>query len=299
MNKLKRKFRKITLFDVLLYTFFALIAVVTIFPLWNILMISITPNSYYVENGIVLFPTEFTAKNYEYIFTTSAVLDAVWTSVKVSVGYVAYGMLLMVPLAYGLSRPDLPGKKWLITFVLLPMYFGGGIIPFYLVVKELKLIDSLWALIIPYGVNIFYLIIIKNSFTSVPQSLIEAAKLDGANDFVILLRIVIPLAKATIATFALFMLVDKWNDWYSSMLFLSDGNKFPLAKLLRDIIYNNVSVGDMSQMIAPGASGDKLYAGMEGIKMATVIVALVPILCVYPFLQKYFVKGVATGAIKS
>lgn len=299
MRGLKQRLRRMTLFDVLLYLFFALVAVVTVFPLWNILMISIAPTSYYVRNGIVLFPTEFTLKNYEYIFTTSAVLKAVWNSVLVSVLYVVYGMVLMIPMAYGLSRPRLPGKKWLITYVLLPMYFGGGVIPFYLVVKELGLIDSLAALVIPYGVNIYYLIIIKNNFTSVPDSLIEAAQLDGANDFVILLKIVVPLAKATIATFALFMLVDKWNDWYSSMLFLSDGNMYPLAKLLRDIIYNNVNVGDVSQMITPGASGDQLYAGAEGIKMATVIVALVPILCVYPFLQKYFVKGVATGAIKS
>lgn len=299
MQELKRRLKRLTLFDVVLYAFFVVVAVITIFPLWNILMISVAPNSYYVKNGIVLFPTEFTFKNYEYIFTTSTVLRAVWNSVIVSVLYVVYGMVLMIPLAYGLSRPNLPGKKWLITYVLIPMYFGGGVIPFYLVVKELGLIDHLAALIIPYGVNIYYLIIIKNSFTSVPDSLIEAAQIDGANDFVILLKIVVPLAKATIATFALFMLVDKWNDWYSSMLFLTDGNMYPLAKLLRDIIYNNVNVGDMSQMITPGASGDQLYAGAEGIKMATVVVALVPILCVYPFLQKYFVKGVASGAVKS
>lgn len=299
MQNVLRKLKRITAFDVVLYLLFALIAVVTIFPLWNILMISLAPNSYYVEHGIVLFPGELTLRNYEYIFTTSTVLDAVWNSVSVSVLYVIYSMFLMIPLAYGLSRPDLPGKKWLITYVLLPMYFGGGVIPFYLVVKELGLIDSMAALVIPYGVNIYYLIIIKNSFTAVPGSLIEAAQIDGANDFVIMFRIVIPMAKATIATFALFLLVDKWNDWYSSMLFLSDGNMYPLAKLLRDIIYNNMNVGDMSVIIKPGSSGEDLYAGAEGIKMATVVVALIPILCVYPFLQKYFVRGVATGAIKS
>lgn len=295
---IKRWLKHVTFFDVFLILLFSLLAVVTIFPFWNILMVSIAPNEYYVKSGIVLFPTEFTLKNYEYIFTSSEVLRSAWNSVLVSVLSVAYGMALTVPLAYGLSRPDVPGKKLLITYVLIPMFFGGGMIPFYLVVKNLGLIDHLAALIIPYGINMFYLIIIKNSFSSIPTSLIEAAEIDGANDITILFRMVLPLSTATLATFSLFMLVDKWNDWFSSMLFLTDGKMYPLAKLLRDIVFNNVNVGDPN-LVTPGASGEQLYAGMDGIKMATVIVAIVPILCVYPFLQRYFVKGVASGAIKS
>lgn len=295
---IRRLFKRVTLFDVLLIVFFTILALIMIFPLWNILMVSIAPNEYYVKNGIVLFPTEFTWKNYEYVFTSSQVVKSVGISIVVSVASVAYSMALTVPLAYGLSRPGLPGKKLLVTYVLIPMFFGGGIIPFYILVKELGLFDSLAALVIPYGINMFYLIIIKNSFSSIPASLIEAAEIDGANDLVILFRMVLPLSTATIATFSLFMLVDKWNDWFSSMLFLSDGNMYPLAKLLRDIVFNNVNVGDPN-LVTPGTSGEALYAGMDGIKMATVIIAIVPILCVYPFLQRYFVKGVASGAIKS
>jgi len=289
--------KKLSLFNVLLTLFFIILAVVTIFPFWNILMVSIAPNEYYVKSGVVLFPTSFTFRNYEYIFTSSQVLLATLNSIIVSVLGVIYGMALTVPLAYGLSKGAFPGKKLLITYVLIPMFFGGGLIPFYLVVKNLGLIEHLAALIIPYGINLFYLIVIKNSFTSIPKALLESAQIDGANDFVVLFRIVLPLSMATIATFGLFMTVDKWNDWFSSLLFLTDGRMYPLAKLLRDIIYNNVNVGDPS-LINPGLSGEQLYAGMDGIKMATVVIAILPILCVYPFLQRYFVKGVTVGGVK-
>jgi len=295
---LKKQLKRITVFDVVIVAFFVLMAFITIFPFWNILMVSLAPNEYYVKSGVVLFPKEITFKNYEYIFTSSQVLRSAFNSVLISVSSVAYSMFLTIPLAYGLSRTSFPGKKLLVTYVLIPMFFGGGLIPFYLVVKDLGLIESYAALILPYGINMFYLIIIKNSFSSLPPALIEAAEIDGANDFTILFRVCLPLSKATLATFALFMLVDKWNDWFSSMLFLIDGKMFPLAKLLRDIVFNNVNVGNPN-LVTPGTSGEQLYAGMDGIKMATVIIAIVPILCVYPFLQRYFVKGIASGAIKS
>ena len=165
---MRRFFKRVTLFDGILLLFFCILAIIMIFPLWNILMVSIAPNEYYVKNGIVLFPTEFTLKNYEYVFTSSQVLKAMGISILVSVGSVVYSMALTIPLAYGLSRPGLPGKRLLVTYVLIPLFFGGGIIPFYMLVRDLGLFDSLAALIVPYGINMFYLIIIKNSFSSIP-----------------------------------------------------------------------------------------------------------------------------------
>ncbi len=292
-----RKKRRLTAFDVCLVLFFGLLAFVCIFPFWNILMISLTPNKYYLQNGVVLFSSEFTLINYQYIFTSSQVLQALWTSVRVSVMFVLYSMFLTVLLAYALSVPQFPGKRLLITYVLFPMFFGGGLVPFYIQVRDLGLIESLWALILPYGINTFYLIVIKNSFTGIPSSLYEAARIDGANDIRIFCSVAFPLSLATIATFSLFMMVDKWNDWFSAMLFINDTNQYPLAKLLRDIVYNGKNIGDMSVM--PGQSAEQLYAGTDGIKMATVVIAIVPIVCVYPFLQRYFVRGVMSGAIKS
>ncbi len=291
------KKRKWTAFDVVLIVLFATLAFICIFPFWNILMISLTPNQYYIQNGVVLFSTEYTLINYQYIFTSSQVLQALWTSTKVSVGYVVYSMLLTIPLAYALSSPKYPGKRLLITYVLIPMFFGGGLIPFYIQVKDLGLLESLWALILPYGINTFYLIIIKNSFSNIPASLYEAAHIDGANDFRLLVSVALPLSMATLVTFSLFMLVDKWNDWFSSLLFINDVKQYPLAKLLRDIVYNNLNVGNMTVM--PGQTTTQLYAGTDGIKMATVVIAIVPIVCVYPFLQRFFIKGVMSGAIKS
>lgn len=192
-----------------------------------------------------------------------------------------------------ISRKSLRFKKPIMLFIVFTMYFNGGLIPYYFTVKDLGLINSIWALIIPSSVSTFNLIIMRTSFEAIPDSLEESAKLDGANDFTILFRIIIPLAKPVIAVMVLYYGVSHWNAWFNAMLFLRDRALYPLQLILREILIKS----DTASMTG-GANAADVAQMSETLKYATIMVATVPILCLYPFLQKYFVKGVMVGAIK-
>lgn len=291
---------RIGVFDVFNYLFFVLVAFLTIFPLWNVFIVSITEFRYYVQNPLMIWPEKLYLEAYRYIFSSSDMLRSLGVTVFVTVIGTLFNMFLTITGAYVLSKKKLPGRSLVLTFIIFTMFFDGGLIPYYILIKDMKLVNNLFVLIIPMGINVWYMIIMKNYFGTLPESLEESARMDGANDMLILLRIIIPVSMPIIATFLLFYGVERWNEWWHATLFINNNRLFPIQRLLRDMIVKNLH----SQMSAMSSgymklSGNKGLVSGENIKMATVIVASVPILMVYPFLQKHFVKGIMIGSIKA
>ena len=203
-------------------------------------------------------------------------------------------MIFSVTAAYVLSKKRLMGRRFFLSAILFTMLFSDGLIPTYLVICDLGLYNSVWSMILPTLISTYYLIIMKNYFASLPPSLEEAARIDGANEFTILTRIYVPISKPFMATFALFYAVERWNCWWEAFLYINDKNIKPLQIYLRDILVSfNTQLGSQAQNML---SGDKVF--VQSVQMAAIVVTMVPILCLYPFLQKYFVKGVMIGSVK-
>ena len=205
---------------------------------------------------------------------------------------VIYNMLLTVSLAYGFSK-EFPGKKLFMMMIVFTMYFSGGLIPFYLLIKDLKLVDNIFSMILPSGVSIMYMTVIRQNFESLPAELEESARIDGAGDLTILFRILLPLSVPILVTFALYYGVERWNEWYNGMLFIRSFDKRPLQLVLRGIIQTTGQA-----MVTNELEQYNITPFSEGIKMACVVVTMTPIMLVYPFIQKYFVSGMTVGAVK-
>lgn len=289
---MRKNFNGGTVFDIANVVFFLLLAVVMIYPFWNILMTSLVSNDEYLSRPVILWPKEFVFKSYETIFENKLMVRSFFNSVFITVVGTIYSMLMTVMLAYGLSKDNLMWGKFFRVFVIITMYFSGGLIPYYMLIRNLELRDTIWVLILPMAINAWNYIIVRAFFKQLPEGLDEAAKIDGANDIMILFRIMLPISAPVLATFSLFYGVEYWNSWWYSLLFITDSSLFPLQYVLRELVLVNATVASK----ALSAGGMNMFD--QGIKMATVVVATVPILCVYPFLQKYFTKGVTLGAIK-
>lgn len=294
LGRVKRRKYKFGVFDVVNISLLCIFALMCIFPFVNILLTSFSTEVDYYASTFMVIPRHFTFEAYKYIFLEGGILRSFGVSAIVSVSGVVYSMLLTSLGAYALTKRDLPGKNIFFTFILITMFFGGGVIPFFLVLKDLKLYNNLFGLVIPFGIDTFNMIVLRNFYSNVPNEVIESSKLDGANDFTILFRLVMPLSLAGIATIALFYFVGKWNDWYWPMLLLKDDELFPLSLKLRNIL-SDMQAADYYTSI--GVDSDKLYS--NGQDAASIIVSILPILCIYPFVQRYFVKGVMLGSVKS
>lgn len=240
--------------------------------------------------GYVLFPTDPTLEAYRTIFASPLIFRALGVSVLVTVAGTLIALFVTITMAYALSRPVLFGKPMLLGIVLT-MFFSPGLIPLYLMIKELHLLDSLWSLILPTAFAAFNFIVMRSFFMALPQELLEAARIDGASDFRILWQIVMPLSKAVIAVIGLFYAVAYWNSFFNAMLYINDQELWPIQLILRSYVIQGTSM-------TADQLGVQQSAAPQSIKMAVVVVALVPILLIYPFLQKYFSKGVITGAVK-
>ena len=293
MNR-SHRIKKISAFEVINYTFFTLVCIAMLFPLWNVILISFTDYRDYVLNPLMIFPGKITLEAYKYIFATDELLQSLFVTIKITLGGTAISMFISVPGAYTLSKKSLPGRSILNTMVIFTLFFNGGIIPNFLLIKKLNLYNTLWALIIPMSINTWYLLIIRSYFSQLPSSLEESARIDGANDFTILYRIIVPISKPIIATFILFYGVERWNEWWHAMMYINDTKKYPLQLLLRNMIVQNYASAQMASQYRSSAS----FVSKENIKMATAVVATVPIVIVYPFLQKHFAKGILVGSIK-
>ena len=291
MNMKKNKVKKsapVYIFQTFNYIFLAALVLLCLYPMWYCLMASISnPGAMMRHMGPLLLPKGFSLASYGKVFANPNIISGY----KNTIGVIL--CLLMTSLgAYVLSRKDLLFRKPLMMIIMFTMFFTGGLIPTYLNLKELHLTNSLWGLIIPFLVNTFNLIILRTSFESIPDSLIEAAQIDGASHWKILISIVLPLSKATLAVMVLYYGVEKWNGWFWASALIRNRELLPLQVILREILLSS------TQSMQTGAGAGDTEAIGATIRYATTIVATVPILCVYPFVQKHFTKGVMVGAVK-
>ena len=279
------------------YIFMTLLCIICIYPLWYVLVASLSdPVLLYMQRGILVWPLgEWSIRGYQLVMENPNIpLGFRNTLIYLGVG-TFINMLITTMAAYGLSRKDCYWNGKIMKLIAFTMYFAGGLIPFYLMVKNMNLLDTYSGIILPVMVNTWNLIVMRTAFAGIPDSLEESARLDGANDWTILWRIFFPLAQATIAVIALFYAVGWWNNWFNPSIFLSSKSKYPLQLVLREILLKN-DPSAMTQVGSIGQSQQEQYRML--VKYCTIIVATVPILIVYPFLQRYFVKGVMVGSIK-
>ncbi|WNS43200.1 carbohydrate ABC transporter permease [Paenibacillus sp. MMS20-IR301] len=280
------------IFSAVNFTLLAIIALVTVLPFVHVVAGSFTTSAELAANKFVLIPKVWSLEAYKFIFSTNTIFRALGVSIGVTLVGTVFSMFITALMAYGLSRRDLDGRRVFNFLVVFTMLFHGGMIPTFLVVKELGLIDSYSALILPSAISAFNMIILKNFFQNIPEGLEESAKIDGCNDFGILFKIVLPLSLPSIATISLFYAVTYWNTYMSAILYLDDSAKWPIQVLLRQIV-----------VLASGMDHSATLDGTvpppdQTIKMAVIVVATLPILMVYPFLQKHFAKGAMLGSMK-
>jgi len=282
------------LFDVGNYIFLMLLMVITLYPLLYVAFASFSDAAQLMAHkGALWKPLGFSVEAYKNVFRNPMIGSGYLNTLFILVFGLSVNIVLTSFGAYALSRRSLAYRKQIMLFFVFTMFFSGGLIPFYFAVMNLGLRNSLWALIIPVAVNTFNLIIMRTAFEAIPESLEESAKMDGANDFVILFRIILPLSLPVVAVILLYYGVSHWNAWFNASIFLQDRDKYPLQLILREILLQ----GEASAM-AEGAAMEDVAMLSATLKYATIMVATVPILLVYPFLQKYFVKGALIGAIK-
>jgi len=280
--------------DYINISFLALIGLVTLYPLMHVIFSSFSDGRRILEHtGFLFAPLDFDLGAYRAVFRNPMILLGYRnTAFLIIVGSV-YSVFLTSLGAYFLSRKNVFWKKYIMFLIVFTMFFGGGMIPFFLNVRNLGMINTLWALLIPFSITTFHMIIMRTAFTTIPVSLEESARIDGANDFHILFRIILPLSMPVIAVLLLFYSVDRWNAWFWASVFLRDRTLFPLQLILREILIAN----DLSVMTAGTEVADRALIAAT-VRYAVIVVATVPVLFIYPFLQKYFIQGVMIGALK-
>lgn len=281
--------KKVHVSTVLNYLLFIIIGIIMLYPFWYVVMYSFSDPSKASLNSLYLWPAGFTVESYIYAFSKKILFSGFFNSVFLTLVGTCVNMVLTIMLAYPLSREKLPGRKYLSAFVIFPMLFNGGMIPTYLVIKQFGLLNSLWSLIASMAVNVYNLLILSKFFKSIPDSLIEAAKIDGCGDAATLVKIVLPLSKASLATISLFYAVQHWNEFLHATIYINTDSKWPLQVVLRNII--DMVANDLN-------SGGEVFMNPENFKMATIVITVLPIICVYPFLQKHFTQGVMMGSVK-
>ncbi|GAA4842528.1 carbohydrate ABC transporter permease [Paenibacillus vulneris] len=281
-------------FDGLNYTFLGILGILTILPFLYVIAGSFATESELTERAFFLIPKTFSLSGYQFIFSSDTLFRSILVSIYVTVMGTAVNLIFTVTMAYALARKDLMGRNTILNLVLFSMLFSGGLIPTYLVVKNLGLLDSYWALLLPGAISAFNLIVVKNFFQEMPPGLEEAARIDGCTELGVLWRIVLPLSKPVLATFGLFYAVGHWNNFITALLYINDPDKWPLQVMLRQLVMlSQGNIGDMSQLDPTFVQPPE-----QTIKMAVIVVGTIPILLVYPFLQKHFAKGVLIGSIK-
>jgi putative aldouronate transport system permease protein len=279
-----------------IYIILVLLCLLTLLPMVNVLAKSLSAPAFIARHPTMLLPHGLNVEAYQYIFTTKILLRSFGITVFVTVVGTFFNLLLTTFAAYGLSKTDIPGNKYLMWIIIFPMLFHAGLIPYYILLKNMGLLNTVWVLIITGLVSPFNLILMRNFFWNLPESLEESAHIDGASYFQILFRIVLPLSIPAIATIGLFYGVHHWNEFFAGLYFINDNSKWPLQVVLRSIVIdqNMMNMGSISSV----QDDSQVSVSPENIKAATIIFSIVPILAVYPFLQKYFVKGILLGSVK-
>lgn len=284
------------IFYVVNYVFLTLITITTVFPFINTVAVSFSSERAVVSGEVSVWPVEATLDTYEAVMERSPILQALLNTIIVTVVGVAVNMVMTTLAAYSLSKRRLRGRQAILVAITFTMLFRAGLIPDYLVVRSLGLMNTYWALWLPTAIITFNMIVLKTFFQSLPESLEESAMIDGATDPVILTRIVIPLSLPAIATISLFYAVHHWNSYMNVLIYITSSAKYTLQMRLRQLLLDSSMLTSITTMIED--SMDTQQVAQESIKAASIVVATVPILLVYPFLQRYFVKGVMIGSIK-
>lgn len=283
--------------DIILVAICLIIVFLVAYPLYYVLVASVS-NPYDVYAGkTFLLPSGFTLDGYKAVFADKSIITSFLNSVKYTVVGTVFSVVMIYLSAYPLSVKNLPGRKFLSIFFIITMYFGGGLMPTYLVVRDTGLIDTIWAMFLPGGVAVGNMIIVRNFFEhSIPKEMIEAAEIDGCSKWTTFIKIVVPLSKSIMAVMVVFSMVAYWNDWFTALIYLPGKENAPLPLVLRNILIKSSASASQAGMISGGYA--ELSKLTEMIKFSSVIVAALPMLIIYPFVQKYFEKGMMAGAVK-
>ncbi len=296
MSVMKNVGRSEKCFIICAYILLALLAIVTIVPLISVVISSFVSSAEIARRGqFILWPEEWDVSSYAMLFRTDRLYSGYANTLFVTIVGTALSMMLTILTAYPLSKKQLRGRSALLGMVFFTMIFNAGMVPNYILVKELKLLNTRWALVLPYLCNTWNMLLMRNFFYAIPDALEEAAYLDGANQFQILLKIILPVSLPSIATIAMFYGVSFWNAWFPGVMYITDTRLVPIQNIMRSIIISATGqLEDMGLMI----DDVRQQPNAHTLKCAAVVVSTLPILCVYPFIQKYFVKGVMVGSVK-
>ena len=284
------------IFDVVNYIVLTLVALTTIAPFIYIIGASFATELELAQRPLLIIPHDISFNAYEYIFSTNKIVSGFKNSIIITVAGTLINLFFTVTMAYAISKPRLRGRNFFLNMVIFSMFFGGGMIPSYIVTANLlNMKNTYWSVLLPGSISAYNMMIVKNFFQGIPQELEESASMDGCTDVGILWKIVLPLSLPVLATFGLFYAVGHWNAYFGAMIYMSGAReKWPLQVLLREIIIlSNATVADSSAL-----DPEFVQPPEQSVKMAVIVVSTVPIMCIYPFLQKYFVKGVMVGALK-
>jgi len=281
-------------FDLVLYAIVSVILLITLLPFWNQVVISLSSGKGAYSSGLMLVPQNFSFASYKLALEFTGLWSGYGNTVLRTVLGVTLSLICTSMLAYPLSKMDLPLNKSITLFVLFTMIFSGGLIPSFLLIKNLGLLDTIWALVLPSLVGTYNMLIMRNFFRSLPESLEESAKVDGAGDFTIFCRVTIPLSKPVLATVALWVAVHHWNAWFDAMIYIKDPGKQVLQMVLRKIVIEN-NLDSMQALV--NRTDTSKFLGRE-LYATIVILSIMPMLIIYPFVQKFFVRGIMLGAVK-
>lgn len=285
--------------DIVIYVSLILLMIITLYPIIYIFSVSVSSTTAYESGRVVFLPVEFNLEAYDVILKAGTIPRSFVNSVIYTVVYTIVSLFMTTTMAYPLSRSKdrVAFKGFFSKLVIFTMFFNAGIIPNYLVVKGLGLMDSMWALILPSAISTYNLVVMRSFFEGIPDDLEEAAFIDGANEITIFWKIMLPLSKAALATVGLFYGVYMWNSWFNAMLYLQSDTKFPLQLIIRQIIMQNQMAAELAAMGDTSMMTDQTTNSVS-LKYATLFLSILPMLAVYPFIQKYFVKGVMVGSVK-
>mgnify|MGYP001638916769 CR=1 FL=1 len=280
--------------DIAVYIIMILMAIIFLYPVIYTIANSFSGADAVLRREVWLWPVDFSLRSYELVMEHQYVLPAYWNTIVYTVLGTAYSLVLTVLGAYPLSRSYLPFRNFIMLLIAFTMMFSGGLIPTYLLVRDLGLVNKIWALILPCAVTPFNLILLRTSMQEIPDAIEESAKIDGANDWIILIRIILPMCMASLMTITLLYFVAKWNDWFNALIYLNDRSMYPVQLILREILVNNED-----KMLNQALLRDsKNSVSSLGFKCAIMVIAMAPLIIIYPFVQRFFVKGILIGAVK-
>jgi putative aldouronate transport system permease protein len=281
-----------TVSDWAIYSAVAIVSLIGVLPFVYVLSISFTDPDAYMPFKFYFFPEQWSLKSYRYILSTNSFMNSLMSTAFITVAGTAINLAVTLPFAYGLTKRHVPGYRLIHTMVIITLFFSAGMIPTYLVVRNLGLLNSQWALILSAMTSAWDVVIISTFYQSIPPTLEEAARIDGCNDLGVFLKVALPLSMPVIATFTLFFAVRHWNTYFNALIYISDTKKWTLQLLVKQLVIDADASG------VGQSSGNDAAPPQETLRMASVVLSMLPIMCVYPFLQKHFAKGVMIGSVK-